>query len=84
MGRRAGVEGVLKASQTFQKTAMPGRPLTLDVYVEPLPISWGEGFWFGAFVQNGLITWPNRYDIDAIGLHKETKAAEVLFAGVAA
>lgn len=38
-------------------------------------------FFARAFVQNGVITWPNGYDIDAIGLHQEMKSAGVLVKG---
>jgi hypothetical protein len=31
-----------------------------------------------AFVQNGVPAWPNGFDIDAIALHEEMKAAGVL------
>jgi hypothetical protein len=35
-------------------------------------------FFARAFVQNGVLAWPNGFDIDAIALHEEMRAAKAV------
>ncbi|MBI1290171.1 DUF2442 domain-containing protein [bacterium] len=30
-----------------------------------------EGFFSRVFLSNGVLTWPNGFDVDSIGLHRE-------------
>jgi len=43
-----------------------------------LPVSNDAAFFARVFVQNGVLAWPNGFDLDAIALHAEMKAAGLL------
>ena len=42
-----------------------------------------EAFFKRVFIELGVLTWPNGYDLDAINLHREMKAAGEIAAAAA-
>jgi hypothetical protein len=42
------------------------------------------GFFKRVFLQNGVLAWPNGFDIDAIALHDEMQEANLLSAAATA
>ena len=48
--------------------------------VEPLR---DVAFFARVFLDDGVLTWPNGFDLDSIALHQEMKAAELLRAPAA-
>jgi hypothetical protein len=56
--------------QDFAKLIAEGGPM-----VEPLR---DPAYFARAFLDDGVVTWPNSFDLDPIALHHEMKAAGLL------